>query len=239
MAQTRRESPLARLRYRVAAANLARHLPGEPCRVLDVAGGAGGDALPLAALGHEVTLVDPAGALLECARTHAEGLPGRVHVVQAHAEDVPHLFTAAAFDVVLCHGLLHHVDDRVALLRAVTAPLRPGGLLSVVGPNPAADPLVAAAGEGDLDRALALAGSGRVWVQEVRAALPACTADDVRADLTALGAEPIAHYGIRCVADLVAPPVDPDALEVLELALADRMPYPLLARFFHLLARRG
>ncbi|WP_158075589.1 class I SAM-dependent methyltransferase [Actinokineospora bangkokensis] len=234
---TRRESPLARLRHRLACANLVRHLPPGPSRVLDVAGGTGGDALPLVALGHEVTVLDPAGALLECALRDGEGLAGTVHVAQAAAEDVPHLFAGGSFDVVLCHGLLHHVDDRAALLRAVAAPLVAGGLVSVVGPNPDADPLLAAVRGGDPRRALALVGSGRVWVDAVAAALPACTAEQVRADLAGLGARVLGHYGIRCVADLVADGTDPDDLEALELALADRLPHLLTARFFHLVAR--
>jgi S-adenosylmethionine-dependent methyltransferase len=40
-----------------------------------------------------------------------------------------------AFDLVLCHNLLAYVDDVGAALRAVTQPLRPGGLLSVIGAN--------------------------------------------------------------------------------------------------------
>ncbi|WP_156758245.1 class I SAM-dependent methyltransferase [Actinokineospora pegani] len=139
MTGTRRHAVLDGLRYRAAGANLARHLGPDPVRVLDLAGGSGGDALPLAAGGHWVTVVDPAGALLDRLLRRAYGLAGRVDVVQARAEDVPALFPAAEFDVVLCHGLLQHVEGapaRVDLLRAATAPLAPGGLLSVIAPAP-------------------------------------------------------------------------------------------------------
>ncbi|MEV4258010.1 hypothetical protein AB0J52_33020, partial [Spirillospora sp. NPDC049652] len=54
-----REAPWNRLRYRLVAHTLARAADvanGGPLRVLDVGGGDGGDALPLARLGHHVTV---------------------------------------------------------------------------------------------------------------------------------------------------------------------------------------
>ncbi|WP_436495894.1 class I SAM-dependent methyltransferase [Actinokineospora sp. HUAS TT18] len=138
-----------RRRHAVTEANLSRHLDG-PQRVLDAAGGTGRDAVRLAMRGHDVTVLDPAGAMLTTAMACADdnGVADRVHVVQAMAEDAPELFDAHEFDVVLCHNLLHFAEDRVGLLRALSAVLRPGGLLSVVGPAtgaficPASDVLV-------------------------------------------------------------------------------------------------
>ncbi|WP_051385427.1 class I SAM-dependent methyltransferase [Actinokineospora inagensis] len=127
----------ASTRHRLAGANLVRHLTTR-ARVLDVAGGRGEDGVPLAALGHEVTILDPAGAMLADALAHAYVRGVTVNVVQAAAEDAPDLFLAADFDVVLCHELLHYAEDPAALLRAVTAPLRCGGLLSLLGPLPSA-----------------------------------------------------------------------------------------------------
>ncbi|MFI2645839.1 hypothetical protein [Streptomyces sp. NPDC018610] len=57
------DAPWGRLRYTVAEANLLRHLDGlgeGSLRVLDLAGGDGGDAVRLAARGHHVTVVDHA-----------------------------------------------------------------------------------------------------------------------------------------------------------------------------------
>ncbi|PPK64615.1 class I SAM-dependent methyltransferase [Actinokineospora auranticolor] len=131
------DGPQAPTRHLLAGVNLARHLTG-PSRVLDVAGGRGDDGVPLAELGHEVTILDPAGAMLADALAHAYTRGVTVLVVQATAEDAPDLFRAADFDVVLCHDLLHYAEDPVSLLRAATAPLRAGGLLSVIGPLVAA-----------------------------------------------------------------------------------------------------
>ncbi|UVS77951.1 putative S-adenosyl-L-methionine-dependent methyltransferase [Actinokineospora sp. UTMC 2448] len=222
----RPDTPAGRLRHRVTEANLLRHVSG-PQRVLDVAGGGGSEAVRLALAGHEVTVLDPAGAMLCSAKARAEeqGVSDRVHIVQAAAEDAPELFGEHDFDVALCHNLVHFADDRMALLRALAAPVREGGLLSVLAPNPAAAPLYAALKRHDIARALA----------EVDA--DACTADDVRADLAAVGADVIAHYGVSCVAGYLPAEELTAEVEELELALSTRQPYVLTARYFHLVAR--
>lgn len=228
-------TPGTRLRHRVTEANLRRHVRG-PQRVLDVAGGHGEEAVALALRGHEVTVLDPAGAVLAAAmhRADTHGVADRVHVVQAAAEDAPEVFRGHDFDVVLCHNLLHYADDRVALLRAVAAPVRAGGVLSVLGPNPAAAPLSAALRDRDPERAL----------RELDPTTPGPTAEQVRADLGAAGATVEAHYGVHCVAGYL-PVDDPGGaepgfqprLEALELAMSTRAPYLHTARFHHLVAR--
>lgn len=68
------DAPWGRLRYAIAEANLVRHLegPGEgSLRVLDLAGGDGGDAMRLAARGHHVTVVDYSPAMLAAATARA------------------------------------------------------------------------------------------------------------------------------------------------------------------------
>ncbi len=237
-----RLNPLDRLRHTVTEANLARHLGPEPARVLDVAGGNGMAAVRLAAQGHEVTVLDPAGAMLRAAIHAAEAheVADRLHVVQAAAHDAPEVFTDHDFDLVLCHNLLHYAespDERRAVLSAITAPLRRGGLLSVLGPNEDFSPAQAVLR--DKSPALALReldGGGDEW------STPG-TVGEVVATLAELGMEEIVRYGVRCVSDLVA---DEDAddpgfmadLERLELALANRMPHLLTARYYHLIARR-
>ncbi|MGW5054442.1 class I SAM-dependent methyltransferase [Actinokineospora sp. NPDC004072] len=221
----RPDTPARRLRHRVTEANLLRHVSG-PQRILDVAGGGGSEAVRLALAGHEVTVLDPAGAMLCSAKARAEehGVAERVHIVQATAEDAPELFGEHDFDLVLCHNLVHFADDRPALLRALAAPLREGGLLSVLAPNPASAPLYAALKRHDPVRALREVDAG------------ACTADEVRAELAAAGAEVVARYGVSCVAGYLPAEELTAELEELELELSTREPYVLTARYFHLVA---
>ncbi|HEY0454315.1 methyltransferase domain-containing protein [Actinophytocola sp.] len=227
------QRPLERLRYTVTEANLLRHLDPSPQRVLDVAGGNGVEAVRLARLGHEVTVLDPAGAMLHRAIETAEShdVADRLHVVQAGALDAPELFRPHDFDLVLCHNLLHFVDDPGEVLSAVIAPLRPGGLLSVLGPNSDFEPVHAAVRELDPDRALDTLSGARPAPVGALVAL-----------LAGLGVEEVVRYGVRCVSDLL-PSLSDDPgfladLERLEVAMADRMPQLLTARFFHLVARR-
>ncbi len=225
------QRPLERLRYSVTESNLLRHVGPGPQRVLDVAGGNGVEAVRLAALGHEVTVLDPAGAMLSTAIENADALDvaDRLHVVQAGALDAPEVFAGHEFDVVLCHNLLHYVDDPREVLGAVVAPLRLGGLLSVLGPNTDFEPMHAAVCA--LDPA-----------EAVRALAREATVGELVALLADLGVEEVVRYGVRCVSDLLPSLEDDPAflaeLERLELAMADRMPQLLTARYFHLVARR-
>jgi len=164
-----RQSPLEQLRHTLTEANLARHLGTEPQRILDVAGGNGMAAVRLATQGHEVTVLDPAGAMLSTAIQAAEahGVADRLHVVQAAAQDAPEVFAEHEFDLVLCHNLLHYAEspeERQSVLRAITVPLRGGGLLSVVGPNDAFVPVQAAVRDLAPDLALReLEGVASAW----------------------------------------------------------------------------
>lgn len=224
---------MERLRYTVTEANLFRHLGPAPLRVLDVAGGNGVEAVRLAGLGHEVTVLDPAGAMLYLAIETAESVDvgDRLHVVQAGALDAPEVFARSEFDLVLCHNLLHYVDNPGEVLAAVTAPLRDGGLLSVLGPNADFDPLHAVVRDLDPDEA----------VRSLYGERPAPVGELIGL-LAGLGVSEVVRYGVRCVADLVEPanvedPVFLADLIRLEIALADRMPQLLTARYFHLVAR--
>jgi S-adenosylmethionine-dependent methyltransferase len=236
-----RPSPLEGLRHTLTEANLARHWGAAPSRVLDVAGGNGLAAVRLAAKGHEVTVLDPAGAMLSSAIAAAEayGVTDRMHVVQAGAHDAPDVFAGHDFDLVLCHNLLHYGEsreERQSVLAAITAPLRAGGLLSVLGPNNDFEPVRAAVRDRAPDLALReLEGVVSAWSTP-------CTVGEIVASLAAIGMDEVVRYGVRCVTDLL-PDADEDPalladLERLELALSDRMPHLLTARYFHLIARR-
>ena len=78
-----------RVRTHVLHQQLLRHLPAPPAAVLDVGGGAGHQSVPLARLGHDVTILDPSEAMLDKAADRLAGEPeevrSRVRLVQAAA----------------------------------------------------------------------------------------------------------------------------------------------------------
>lgn len=107
---------------------------GRPLRVLDLGGGTGGLAVPLAELGHDVTVVDPSpDALASLSRRSAErGVAARITAVQGDADCLADLTGDRPVDLVCCHGTLEVVDDPGATVAALAGVLAPGGHLSLV-----------------------------------------------------------------------------------------------------------
>ncbi|MFI7436781.1 methyltransferase domain-containing protein [Micromonospora haikouensis] len=240
------KTPWGRLRYSVVEANVARHLGDRPMRVLDVAGGNGRDAVPIAARGHHVTVLDSAPVSLAMAQRLAadEGVAERIEIREGDAHDVPEIFAGQEFDLLLCHNLLQYVADPAVVIRGLVKVLKPGGSLSVVGPNAYAVPLEAAVRELDLDAALRAVTARTKQVPVYGRDVAVLTADQIGADLRDSGLEIVGHYGVINICNVIADndvKSDPEffaRLEKLELALADRMPYPLTARNFHLVGQR-
>jgi ubiquinone/menaquinone biosynthesis C-methylase UbiE len=110
---------------------LERHLPAPPCRVLDVGGGTGVYALPLATRGYQVHLVDPVPLHVDRARelSRSSRTPlASIEVGDARRLNIPD----ASFDVALLFGPLYHLPDpaeRVQALAEARRVLVPGGML--------------------------------------------------------------------------------------------------------------
>ncbi|MFF8644068.1 class I SAM-dependent methyltransferase [Streptomyces sp. NPDC015345] len=242
------DAPWGRLRYAIAEANLLRHLSGDgpPLRILDLAGGDGGDAVRLAARGHRVTVVDHAPAMLAAAseRAVAAGLAELITCVHADVTALPPDLAEGEFDVVLCHNLLQYVDDVPGTLAAALAPLRRGGLFSVMAINRHSAALTAAVREMDPAAALAALDTDRARTQTFDMALRLHTAEEITPVLRTLGCEDVRHYGIRGFCDYItddARKYDPAfyaRLAQLEFATTDRPPYMHTARLFQLTARK-
>lgn len=92
----------------VLHAQLLRHLPDPPGRVLDVGGAAAHQSLPLARLGFDVTVLDPSPAMLAKAEQRLSAEPKevrrRVRLVEAPGEQAEAAIAGQRFAAVLCHG---------------------------------------------------------------------------------------------------------------------------------------
>jgi SAM-dependent methyltransferase len=209
--------------------------------VLDVGGGTGGFAVPLAQAGHAVTVVDASpDALAALTRRAAEaGVGDRVRAVQGDADSLGELAEPSSIDLVLCHSVLEVVDSPADAVGAISTALRPGGAASVIVANRVAAALARAmAGQLDAASALLRDPDGRSGDRDTLR-----RRFDVHGATELLGKAGLVVeqiHGVRVVADLVSGAVierDPEALIAFELAAAARPPLRDIASQLHLLAR--
>lgn len=227
---------------------------GTSLSIVDVGGGTGGFAVPLAEAGHRVTVVDASpDALAALTRRAADaGVADRVTALQGDADDLPTLVAAGTADLVLCHSLLEMVDDPARVAASLAAVLAPGGAASVLVANRVAAVLSRAIG-GHLAAAADLLGAApdRPTRRHIGpgagrdGTLRRFDTDTITALLTGAGLTVERVHGVRVVADLVPGALldvdagSPAALVEFELAAASRPPYRDIATQLHLLARRA
>lgn len=108
--------------------------PRQAPTVLDVGGGSGAWAVPLAQLGCAVTVVDNSpNALAALHRRASEaGVHELVTAVQGDVDALAEVAPAAGVDIVLGHGLLEVVDDAAGALAALAAAAAQGAVVSVL-----------------------------------------------------------------------------------------------------------
>lgn len=214
--------------------------------VLDTGGGTGNFAVPVARLGHRVTVVDPSpDALFALERRAAEaGVAELVHGVQGDAHGLLEVVERHSHDVVLCHGVLEYVDDPAEAVGNVVGALRPTGTLSL---------LVANRNGVVLARAIAghFAEAQRVLTDDLGRwgqgdPVPRrFTEPGLTALVTGAGLRVAAVHGVRVFADLVPGALvdtEPGALQALlrlESAAAQEPSFRSCATQLHLLADRS
>jgi S-adenosylmethionine-dependent methyltransferase len=177
------------------------------------------------------------------------GVSDRVHAVHADIDDLATLevdgeAAADSFDVVLCHNVVHYRAELAVTIAAAVRLVRPGGVMSVMAPNPAMDVLAAVVRHTDPGAALAVLDAPTVHSVTFGHPMRRVEAATAEAALVASGCTVEHRFGIRCVIDLIA---DDDLkhdsdfyqrLLQLELALCEREPYWRTARFWQLTGRR-
>lgn len=242
------QAPWGRVRYRVVQETLRRtctSLGERPLRVLDVGGGDGGDALPLARSGHEVLVLDHSAPLLDQARDGARraGVEERFGTLRGDLADLPRL-GLGDFDLVVCHNVVHYRDDTAATVEVLAGAVADGGAISLMAPNPPAEVLTAAIRREDLHEATDLLSATTLWTRTFEHPVRRVTAEEAETALRDLGFSEQTRYGIRCVTDFItdderkSEPAFYADLEALELALCDREPFLRTARMWQLVARR-
>ncbi len=215
---------------------------GRTLTVLDIGGGTGGFAVPLAEAGHRVTVVDASpDALAALTRRAAEsGVADRVSAVQGDGDALAGLVEPASADLVLCHAVLEVVDEPTRVVDALRTALRPGGAASVLVASRAAA-VLSRAMNGALDVAAALLADPNGSAGPRDTLRRRYDAESAAALLRAAGLDVEQTHGVRVFADLIPAPAadgDPQALLDLELAASAQPPYRDIAAQLHLFARR-
>jgi 2-polyprenyl-3-methyl-5-hydroxy-6-metoxy-1,4-benzoquinol methylase len=209
---------------------------GDPVSVLDCGGGSGAYAVPLAAAGADVTVVDiSADALATLVRRAAEsGVADRVHPLPGDVEALGGVVGTRRFDLAVAHGILESVDDAEAAFKYMVGALRPGGLLSVLVSNPVASVI-----------GRALAGEPALALLELQDLDSGHRLSPERVVQLCLGAglTVTARHGVGVFSDLVPgaaldAPGARAAVAQLDAEAAGRPPFADIAGRVHLLARR-
>lgn len=246
-------TPWSRIRYAVVAETLRRQVlalapGGERLRILDVGGGDGRDSVPLAAGGHDVTILDPAAEWLAEAERRAAESGAAITTVLGGLDDLFGAFAGREYDLVLCHFVLRYrpagaASDGHTDAERLAALVRPGGRLSLIDANPAALVLMQLTRSGP---EAALAELGRETSHTV-------TFDhdtrkyglaEAEADLAAARLRVVAGYGARIANDLLtddAAKHDPAyfaRMLELEIALCDQEPFRRIGGLWQLVAER-
>jgi S-adenosylmethionine-dependent methyltransferase len=215
---------------------LDRRATGGMLHIVDVGGGTGGFAVPLAEAGHHVTVIDASpDALAGLARRAAEtGAADRIAGLQGDGDQLADLVAPGSADIVLCHSVLDQVDDPATVMAAIAATLRPGGVASIVVPNRAGAAL-----------ARALAGQLTIATALVAADEPGrrrFDAESAVALVRSAGFTIEAVAGVRVIADLAPGALtdaDPQEMLDFEIAAAGLAPFRDIATQLHVLARRA
>lgn len=205
--------------------------------IVDVGGGTGGLAVPLAALGHNLTVVDPSPDALAAAQRRAAEAGTRLASVQGDAASLDAVAGAASADLVICHNVLEYVEEPADAMSAIARVLRPSAVVSVLASN-----AVAAV----LHRALA--GRFAEARQLLTASAPAVPRRFTLPELIALienaGLRAGAAHGLRIFGGLVPGGLlDGDAgaveaLRALEAAAASTPPLRDIAAQLHVFGHR-
>jgi len=235
--------------WEVVAASVRRQQDalGRPLRVLDLGGGSGGFAVPLAEHGHDVVVVDPSpDALASLDRRSGEtGVRDRVRGFQGDASTLS-AAVSEPVDLICCHGVLEYVDDAGAAIAALRDVLAPDGVVSLlVAQRLAAVLSRALAGQFDAARTVLVSPDGRWGPTDP---MPRrFDVEQIHERLVAGGLRPVTTQGVRVFSDLVPSAyLDTDAdrasLLALEKAVSEREAAAFLGRLaagLHVLAVRA
>lgn len=239
---------LARLRRTLSHAYLTRYVPElDGLRVLDAGGGNGLASMPIAQCGAHVDVVDRSMAMLHDLNTTAiaNDLQDRIHSHEQDIRNIRTLFDAETFDLLICHNVIQFSPAWEELLVSMIAPLKTGGLISLVVRNWNAEPYRIDVDKHTVDELPALFERSRGPSQVFDADVLFFSSGFLQEWLRGQGFEVLGDYGLLCRKEEVieadgagAEQMLLEKLQVLETAMGERLPYKSTARYLQIIARK-
>lgn len=113
---------------------LAKPEMSRPLKVLDAGGGFGFMAMKLAALGHDVTLVDISQDMLDLGKRELDEHPvsGRITFIKGEVQKLNEILPGEKFDLVICHAVLEWLVDPKPVIGILKSMLDVNGVLSLM-----------------------------------------------------------------------------------------------------------
>ncbi len=210
----------------------------KPLRILDAGGGQGQFSLPLAELGHHVTLCDLSAEMLKLADVEIieKQLKDNVQLVHGAIQDLP--LTLQPFDLILCHAVVEWVHEPQVVIHHLLQLLKAQGVLSLSFYNK----------NGIIFKNLLRANYSKIIQQDYSGAKGSLTPTFPRAPevvLQWLQQEPLellCRSGMRVFHDYILDKEkgarEPETVIALELELSRQQPFLDLGRYQHILARK-
>lgn len=245
------QSPLGAIRQELTRFVLATYLPATPkiTRILDAGCGLGDATQLWLERGCQVFLCDFAPAMLAAARErllnrHPEW-DSRLHFVEAPVKDLPNRFAPGFFDLILCHTLLEYVEDAQATVDQLAGLLRRDRFFSCMVANRFSEAWHLALRDQNPEGAEAALQKG-VFSAKLFQNMPKRSFS--LAELTKLLARSrltsFEEFGIRIFADFFPAEKLQETkffrkVIKLERRALDKDPYRHLARYIHIIARKG
>jgi S-adenosylmethionine-dependent methyltransferase len=241
------KTPAGRLRSELASKNVRQFLPANRSdrRALDVGGGTGFVSVQLARIGFEVVLLDSSEEMLRIAREQADadGVAARISFYHRDAGELPELFDAESFDVIICHNTLEYSESPSTTMRDIAHMLRRDAVLSILVRNRNGEVLKDAIKSRDWKLATANLTAETVVDSLYGEAVRVFTVAQIRDVLVRGGLEVVAEDGIRVFFDYLGVENLTDAayaeISELEATLGARPEFSAIARYIQLIARRS
>ncbi len=232
------DDPWKKIKHAIYLVNLARHMTKRPQKIIDIGGGDGGDSIPLALQGHDVTLVDCSASILEEARNRARArnIDRCITFQHIDLESLPDAYPENTFDVILCHNVIQYVSDVPQTINILSQVAQEAGIVSVIGLKRYKDNIHGA----HLRRNLIEAQEKKREEKIISPIFDPCVrrfpgqmvVDALQfADFNIIGL-----YDVRCILDYIDP--SEIQLDAKPTDTGDRDPYYVTAHFYQIIAQK-